>query len=83
MMLQHLLIAVGGMVILVGVWSLVLTLARRYLPERTQDGDALSCGSCVTFGGCSCGLRHPTQQGAGPRTEDQRGLDVPSVEIAE
>jgi hypothetical protein len=53
----HLLIAVGGVVALVGVWIAVQNLVRRESPELPETADVMACGMCGPNGECYCGLR--------------------------
>lgn len=54
-MLQHFVVAVGGVMVLVAAWVLVQSLARRSMHEPPEDGDVLSCGLCGVSRACHCG----------------------------
>ncbi len=61
-MFYHLLIAVIGVVGLIGIWVGVQTLVRRGSPEMGHDTDVLACRSCGTHDGCHGCAQHKDNQ---------------------
>ncbi len=51
-MFYHLLVAVAGVVGLIGLWVVVQALVRHESPEMAHDTDVLACRSCGTADGC-------------------------------
>ncbi|UCG52223.1 MAG: hypothetical protein JSW58_01315 [Candidatus Latescibacterota bacterium] len=58
-MLYHLLVAVIGVVGLVGVWLGVQALARRGGPEFGPESDVLACKTCHTPDACDHCVYNP------------------------
>ena len=75
-MLRDLFIAIGGMILLIGIWVVTQIVVRRQLPESPEDGDVLASGGCNDSGICGCGARSeaPTDQFTESRSTNQ-GLD--------
>lgn len=63
-MLRDFLIAIGGMIVLIGIWAVTQILVRSQSPEPPQDGDVLAGGVCNDSDVCRCGLssRPPADQ---------------------
>ncbi len=53
-MLYHLAIAVGGLLVLIIIWTTVQSLVRRQSPRPGDDGDVLACNICSGTGLCTC-----------------------------
>ncbi len=60
-MLRDLLIAIGGMIVLIGIWIVTQIVVRSQSPEPPEDGDVLACGACNDSGICGCGATSRTQ----------------------
>lgn len=56
-MIYHLLIAVGVIITLAGVWTVVQQLARRQSPELCDGSDVLACKSCTAERARHCGMK--------------------------
>ena len=56
-MLYNMMLAVGGVVLLFGLWVTVQTFIRRHSPELDETDDVLACRMCQAGGSCHCGLR--------------------------
>ncbi len=70
-MLRDLLIAIGGMIVLIGIWVVTQIVVRRQLPDSPEDGDVFASGACNDSGICRCGMASelPADQSANQATE--------------
>ena len=55
-MLRDLLISIGGMIVLVTIWTVAQIFVRRQLPEPPEDSDVLARGACSDSSSCQCGI---------------------------
>lgn len=62
-MLRHFLIAIGGMLALMVLWSIVQFLARRQPPASPGDCDLRACQFNNKAGSCFCGARRKPTAG--------------------
>ncbi len=69
-MLRDFLIAIGGMIVLLGIWAVTQILVRSQSPEPPEDGDVLAGGVCNDSGSCQCGItsRPPADQSTRSRS---------------
>lgn len=59
-MLTHFLIAIGGMLALIALWTGVQLMVRRQPHQSPEDCDLLACGFRGKSGSCLCGARRRT-----------------------
>jgi len=78
-MLRDLLIAIGGLIVLVGIWVLTQRLARRQLPDLPVDGDVLAGGACNDAGTCRCGAMSNSPAGQSTRSRSAEPKDGTSA----
>lgn len=66
-MLTHFLIAIGGMLALIALWTGVQLLVRRQPHQSPEDCELLACSFRGKSGGCVCGARlRLRNQGSSP-----------------
>jgi len=56
-MIYHLLVAVGAIAALAGIWTVVQGFARRQSPELCDGSDVLACKSCASERARHCGMK--------------------------